>query len=341
MKIVVDVFGCDFPVEVIKGCVDAINGNVDASLILTGDSNFINSELAKYTFDKTKMEISDAKEIITNDDVPTTAIKTKKESSLVRALDIVKDNAEVVGMISAGNTGAILTGGVLKIGRIEGVLRPAVAPLLPTRIGGDVCLIDGGSNVDCRPEYLVHFALMGISYIRAVYGIENPRVGLVSIGTEDKKGNELTKQVFTLLKQLPINFLGNMEARDALSGNYDVLVCDGFVGNVLLKGVEGVASMAMGMLKESIMSSTSAKIGALFMKKALKKLKSAMDYKSRGGAPLLGIKKIIVKAHGSSKAISIESAIKQVVRMSKGNLVESIGSELNKFGGTEKTENAD
>lgn len=332
MKIVIDVFGGDnAPHEIVEGCIEVINNTDDISLILTGNSELIEAELKKYKFDRTKIELVNAMEVITNDDVPTVAIKTKKESSLVKALEIVKNDESVVGMVSAGSSGAVLTGGVLRVGRIKGIVRPALAPILPTKKGTDVCLIDCGANVDCRAEFLVHFALMGISYMKSVYGIENPRVALVSVGVEDKKGNELTKEVFPLLKALPINFVGNMEARDALTGDYDVLVCDGFVGNVLLKSTEGCASLIMTMLKRAIMSSSSAKFGSLFMKKAFKQLKNDMDYNTKGGAPFLGIEKIIVKAHGSSNSVAISAAILQVRKMAQGNLVENIKKELVKL----------
>lgn len=341
MKIVIDIFGGDnAPVEIVKGCVEAMEERPELEMIMTGDEAQIKAELDKYKLDPARVEIVDAKEVITNDDVPTTAIRKKKDSSLVKALDIVKNRADVVGMISAGSTGAVLSGAIFNVGRIEGVSRPALAPILPTKKGTEVCLVDCGANVDCRPEYLVQFALMGISYMRAVYGIENPRVGLVSVGVEDHKGNELTKEVFTRLKALPINFMGNMEARDALTGEYDVLVCDGFVGNVLLKSVEGTAGVVMSMIKKEIMSSASAKFGALFMKKAFKHLKYDMDYNTKGGAPFLGIEKIIVKAHGASNDVAIRAAVMQVMKMADGNLVQNIKNELKKLD-EQKADNAE
>ena len=218
------------------------------------------------------------------------------------------------------------------MGRLKGVGRPALAPLLPTKTGGNVCLIDCGANVDCRPEFLTQFALMGSCYMKAMFDMENPRVGLVSVGVEDKKGNELTKEVFKRLKELPINFVGNMEARDALTGEYDVLVADGFVGNVLLKSVEGTASMVMSMLKKAVMSSTSAKIGALFMKKAFKQLKHDMDYNTRGGAPFLGVEKVVVKAHGGSNDVAVKAAVLQTAKMADKKLIENISRELSVLG---------
>lgn len=332
MKIVVDIFGGDnSPQALVKGCVDAMKDVQDLCIVMVGDESKINEELKQYAYDTARVEIYDAKDVITNDDVPTTAIKTKKESSLVKALELLKSRDDIAGMVSAGSTGAVLTGGIFKVGRLKSVARPALAPILPTKPGGSVCLIDCGANVDCRPEFLTQFALMGSCYMKAVYGIENPRVGLVSVGVEDKKGNELTKAAFQQLKASPIHFVGNMEARDALSGNYDVLVCDGFVGNVLLKSVEGTAGMVMSMLKKAIMGSASAKFGSLFMKKAFKRLKTDMDYNTKGGAPFLGVEKIIVKAHGGSNDVAVKAAVLQVVKMAKNHLVENIKTEMEKL----------
>lgn len=332
MKIAVDVFGGDYaPQEIVKGLMPALNERKDLHLVLTGDEALIRRELEKYPHDTARVEVVHAPDVITNDDVPTVAIRSKKDSSLVRAMELVKNDDSIEGLLSAGSTGAVLTGGVLKIGRIKTVMRPALAPVLPTKTGGNVCLIDCGANVDCRPEYLVQFALMGTAYMRTVYGIRSPRVGLVSVGVEDKKGNELTKEVFRQLKALPINFAGNMEARDALTGEYDVLVADGFVGNVLLKTAEGTAMMVMSKLKQAIYASASAKFGALFMKKAFAELKSEMDYNTRGGAPFLGIEKVVVKAHGASNAVAIDAALRQVIRMAEGKLVQTIKDEMDKL----------
>ena len=327
MKIVLDTAACDQPEEVIRGAALSLQSDAKTELILVGDEEQINKVLALYNVDRTRLEIIDAKEVITNEDVPTVAIRRKTESSLVKAYEALKRD-DVMGMISAGSTGAVLSGSVLKLGRIRGIHRPALAQILPTVNGKEVCLIDCGANVDCRPEFLLEFALMGVSYMKAVYGIKEPRVGLVSNGVEDKKGNELTKAVFEGLKKLPINFVGNMEAREALSGNYDVLVCDGFVGNVLLKSVEGTAQLVMKTLKSAIMDDGLAKFGSLFMKKAFKSVKEQMDYQQKGGAPLLGVEKIIVKSHGASNAAAIQASIKQVKKMYDGKLIENIKSGL-------------
>ncbi len=332
MKIAVDAFGGDTsPYSQIKGGIDFLNETKDVGLVFTGDKEILERELSKYKYDSSRVFIEHAPEIISNEEAPTTAIRAKKDSSMVKAFDLLKEDAEVAGMISSGSTGAVLTGSVLKVGRINGVLRPALAPLLPTRGGGRVCLIDCGANVDSRPDFLVQFTLMAVCYMRSVYGIQNPRVGLVSVGVEDHKGNALTKEVFEQLKKLPINFKGNMEARDALTGEYDILVADGFVGNVLLKSVEGAAQMVMGELKSAIMASASAKFGALFMKKAFRKLKKSMDYNAYGGAPFLGINKVVVKAHGAANPEAVSAALRQVKKMIDADLAGGIKEELEKF----------
>lgn len=332
MKIAVDVFGGDFsPMAQVAGTVDFLNEQKDADIVFTGDKEKIEAELSKYKVDLSRITIEHAPEVITNDESPTSAIRAKKDSSLNRAFDLLKTDDSVQGMLSSGSTGAVLTGSVLKIGRIDGVLRPALSPLLPTRGGGKVCLVDCGANVDCRPDFLVQFALMAVCYMRAVEGLENPRVGLVSVGVEDHKGNALTKEVFEKLKALPINFLGNMEARDAVSGEYDILVADGFVGNVLLKSVEGTAQMVMGELKSAIKGSKSAMLGSLFMKKAFRNLKKSMDYNAYGGAPFLGVNKVVVKAHGASNPKAITAALRQVKKMINADLVGGIKSEMAKL----------
>lgn len=329
MKIVIDTMGSDNPEEVVRGSALFLQQNKETSLVLCGEQEYLNKILSEYNVDRSRLEIVDAKEVITNEDVPTVAIRKKADSSLIKSIEVLKRD-DVIGMVSAGSTGAVLSAGIFKLGRIKGIHRPALAPILPTlNSDREVCLIDCGANIDCRPEYLVEFALMGVSYMKSVYGIESPRVGLVSNGVEDKKGNELVKETFARLKQLPINFVGNMEAREALSGNYDVLVCDGFVGNVLLKSVEGTAKMVMKLLKNGIMNSLSAKIGyKLFMKGVFNELKDKMDYQKKGGAPLLGVEKIIVKSHGASNSSSIIASINQVIKMHNGNLVQNIKSSL-------------
>ncbi|MBO5344438.1 MAG: phosphate acyltransferase PlsX [Clostridia bacterium] len=258
--------------------------------------------------------------------IPTMAIRRKKDSSLVAALDILKNREDVIGMISAGSTGAVLAGGLFVVGRIDGVKRPALSPFMPTVNGGKVLLIDCGANVDCKPEYLQQFAIMGSIYVREMLGIEHPRVGLISNGVEDHKGNEQIHQTFELLKNTKeINFKGNMEAREMFSGEYDVLVCDGFTGNVAMKAAEGTLNTFMSVMKQEVKAgSLKTKIGALLMKKVFKNLKKRLNYTEVGGSPFLGINKILVKSHGSSKAKTIYSCVLQVIDIHNSNYIEKM-----------------
>ena len=329
MKIVVDIYGGDnAPDEILKGCVMALNSNREISLVMVGKESEMRSKLENENYDKSRVEFVDAPDVITCDDVPTTAIRTKKDSSLVRALEVTKDDPECVGMVSAGSTGAVLTGAFLKIWRIKGIARPALAPVLPTVEGGSVLLIDCGANVDCKPNMLEQFALMGNAYMKAVYNMESPRVGLLSNGTEDIKGNQLTKETFELLKNAPLNFVGNMEARDITSGKYDVVVCDGFVGNVALKASEGIAVMMLKMIKREVYSSLKTKLGGALLKGSFNKIRSLMDYNQSGGAPFIGVEKLVIKSHGSSKAQSICGSIMQVYNMHKNDLIGKIKAGL-------------
>ena len=327
MKFAIDVFGGDnAPGAVIEGCVLALDANNDFSLFLAGDEKKIRHELQKYKTDLSRIEIIDAPEIITCDEQPTLAIKRKKNSSMVKALELVAEK-KADCFVSAGSSGAILTGATLIVRRMKGVKRPALAPVLPTR-EGCVLLIDAGANTDSKPSYLQQFALMGKAYMQGVMNIENPRIGLINNGVEAEKGNELTKHTYKLLEQTPINFAGNCEAREILSGNYDVVVADGFVGNVVLKLLEGLAGTIFGMLKDELTSNTRVKIGALMSKPAFRSIKKKMDYSEYGGAPVLGIDGGIIKAHGSSNAKAIRSAINQARKYVIGNVNDSILSAI-------------
>lgn len=331
MKIILDAFGGDnAPVEIVKGAILSVNKLENVEIVLTGDKTKVENVLKENNYTGDKISVVDAPEIITNDESPTAAVRQKKNSSLVVGLDMLKENDDIVGMISAGSTGAVLTGALLRVGRIKGVSRPAVAPVLPNLAGGNTLLIDSGANVDCKPEYLAQFAVMGSEYMKAMYNIANPRVGLVSVGTEDHKGNNLTHEAFALLKNMPnINFVGNMEARDALSGNYDVLVCDGFVGNTLLKSTEGAIDCMNKLLKEEILNlGFKGKLGYLLLKKAFKRLKARLNYTTVGGAGLLGVQKLVVKSHGSSNAETIYSCVKQVVDLTNAKMMENLKENL-------------
>lgn len=329
MKIIVDCYGNDLGAKVaVEGACNAVNKDENLSIVLAGKKEELESILASQTCDKGRIEILPADEVISNNESPTEAVKTKTNSSLVRAFDELRHNDEIVGIVSCGSTGAVLTGAFLKIGRIKGISRPALCPIIPTKNGGKVLLVDSGANVDCKPINICHFAIMASSYSKAYLGVENPRVALLNIGTEDKKGNEFCHECFKLLKQMPINFVGNMEARDFLSGKYDIVVTDGFYGNILLKASEGAVGFAMGEVKQVIKKSFWAKVGALFMKGSLKQLKSRFNTNAYGGAVLLGVKKLVVKGHGASDALAFEKAIFQVKTLAEQKLCEKIKEQV-------------
>lgn len=330
MKFAIDVFGGDnAPTAIIDGCLDAIEKNDDFCLILTGDEQKIRNLLSDRTYDSTRIEIVHAPDIITCEESPTIAIKRKTESSLVKALRLVADG-EADCFISAGSSGAVLAGATLIVKRIKGILRPALAPVLPS-LKGPVMLIDCGANADCKPEYLVQFAVMGKAYMENVLGIENPRIGIISNGAEEGKGNELTKSAYALLKAADgINFIGNCESREVMSGDYDVVVCDGFVGNAVLKSMEGTIHALLTMLKAELTSRTLSKFGAAICKSSFRSLKAKMDYKEYGGAPLLGINGGIIKAHGSSDAKAISSAIEQARKLTLGSVTDKIAAAVSK-----------
>ena len=340
MKIVVDAFGGDnAPKEIVEGAVLALEKHPDLQLILCGDEKIITKLLNGRG--EGRVQILHAPDVITNDDTPTLAIRSKTNSSLVKAFDVLKENDDVIALVSAGSTGAILTGAIMKIGRIKGISRPALAPILPTKLSNkDVLLIDCGANVDCKQINLQHFALMGSAYYSILYGVDAPRVGLLSNGTEDHKGNELTKETFPLIKASSVNFIGNVEAREYMSGNVDVMVSEGFAGNVLLKGSEGAVAAVLSLLKHSIKSHLSSKIGALFMRKTFKELKNRMDVLGKhGGSPFLGCKKLVMKNHGSSSRINISSSIDQAILLHENKLIEKIETLLAKTNGVENAGN--
>ena len=327
MKIVIDAFGGDYsPEESVKGAITSVNLIPDVEIILTGDKEKIEEILKTENYSGDRIEIVHAPDVISNNESPTMAIRRKTESSLVKALTLLKERDDIIGMISAGSTGAVLSGGLFIVGRMQGVKRPALSPFLPTVTGGKTLLIDCGANVDCKPEYLQQFAIMGSIYVKAMLGIENPRVGLISNGVEEHKGNEQIHQTFELLKNTKdINFVGNMEAREMLSGDFDVLVADGFTGNVAMKSAEGTINAFMKMLKQEIgESGLKGKLGALMLKKVFKRMKARMNYTDVGGSPFLGLNKILIKSHGSSKARTIYSCVLQVLDIYKSNYIEKM-----------------
>ncbi|GAA3651633.1 phosphate acyltransferase PlsX [Asaccharospora irregularis] len=331
MRIVIDGMGGDnAPKSNVEGVVNAIKEyNVD--LIITGDKKLLEEEFSKYEFDRSKLEIVNTTEIIENEDKPVKAIRSKKDSSMVVALNLVKEG-RADAVISAGNTGALLAGGLFIVGRIKGIDRPCLCPAIPNVKRGMTIIADGGANADCKPKNLVEFAAMSDIYARKVLGHKNPKLALANVGIEEGKGNDLVKKSYEELKKLDLNFIGNIEARDVINAYTDIIVCDGFTGNILLKSAEGVAMSVMGLLKETFMSSTKGKMGALLLKEDLKKLKSFMDYSEYGGAPLLGVNGGVIKAHGSSNSLAIKNAIRQGIRFSEGNVIESIKEFIESYG---------
>ena len=336
LKILLDCLGLDKGYkEVVEAGIESVKKDKDIEVTFVGRVEEIISELKKYKYDENQIKIINAQEEISCNDIPTKAIKEKTNSSLVVGLENLK-NGDYDALISGGSTGAVLTGGFLKIGRIKGVSRPALCPMLPTIEGGKVMLMDCGANVDCKPINLCHFALMSHIYLKEIMGIKKPRIALLNNGTEENKGNELTKETYKLLKEMPINFIGNLEAKDFLSGKADVVICDGFAGNVLLKGTEGATKLVLNMLKSEIKKSFSCKIGAFFMKKAFKNMKKQLDINGQGGSMMLGLKKPLIKVHGSSSYKAIVGAINQAKEFKNSNILEKFESEFSKQVGVEE-----
>ena len=326
--IALDAMGGDYaPEQTVKGAVEAVNSSDEIRVILVGKQDMIAKELEKYEYAKEDIEVVHASEIIDMGDVPTVAIKDKKDSSLVVAMRLVREG-KADALVSAGSTGAVLVGGQLVVGRLKGIKRPPLAPFIPTTKVFSL-LIDCGANVDARPEHLVQFAQMGSIYYENVMGKKNPTVALLNIGTEEEKGNQLVKDTKPLMKECKnINYIGSVEARELVSGAADVIVCEAFVGNVVLKFFEGLALTLFGSLKEGLMSSTRTKLGALLVKPALKGLKNQFDTSSQGGAPLLGLKGLVVKAHGNSSSKEIEIALKQCISFKKQKINEKIKESI-------------
>ncbi len=320
--------GDNAPLEIVKGAVDAIKERKDIIVHLFGDQKQIEAELNKYTYPKDQVMITHTTEEISCDEAPAIAIKKKKDSSMVVGIKSVKTGG-CDAFISGGSSGAVLVGGQVLVGKTKGVKRAPLAPLIPTATGVSL-LIDCGANVDARPEHLVQFAQMGSIYMENVVGIKNPRVAIVNIGAEEAKGNALVKETYPLLKECPgINFIGSIEARDIPAGDADVIVTEAFVGNVILKLEEGLASTLLSKIKEGMMSTTRSKIGGLLVKPALKDTLKTFDATEYGGAPLLGLKGLVVKIHGSAKAKETKNAIFQCVAFKEQKINEKIQEYLN------------
>ena len=324
VKVALDAMGGDnAPAEIVKGAVWALEKQKNLQLFLVGDKNAIEDELSHFSYDKARVSIIHTTEVIEMAEPPVMAIRKKKDSSLVRCMNLVKEK-ECDALVSAGSSGAILVGGQVIVGRIKGVERPPLAPLIPTAKGASL-LIDCGANVDSRPSFLVQFAKMGSVYMENVVGIKNPRVAIVNVGAEEEKGNALVKETFPLLKNCTdINFIGSIEARDIPYGYADVIVCDAFVGNAILKTIEGVGGLILGEIKKGLMSNLKTKIGALLIKSSLKETLKKFDIAEYGGAPLLGLNGLVVKTHGSSKAQEICNTLIQCVTFKEQNINDKI-----------------
>jgi glycerol-3-phosphate acyltransferase PlsX len=327
LNIIVDAMGGDnAPNDIVKGCMKAIDEVEGFNVLLIGDAEKIYSILKENKFNTPRIEIIHASEVITNEDTPTKAIKQKKDSSMVSGLNLLNDDKGDV-FISAGNTGALMTGATLILGRIEGIDRPALAPIIPTKEGGAL-LIDAGFNTVCKPINYFQFGIIGSIYMREMFNIKNPTVGLINVGTEEKKGNETIKQAFNLLSESGLNFIGNIEGREIPEGEVNIAVCDGFVGNVLLKFLEGVGSFIYDGLRDVYSKNFFSKIASLMVKGELKKFKKTLDYEEYGGVPVLGINKTVFKCHGNSNVKSIKNTVIRAYHFAKSSIMEQIKKEI-------------
>ena len=320
--------GDNAPQCVINGAAEALRADGDLKITLGGPREEIEKLLTDMDDVRSRMAVDDCPEIITNHDAPVMAIRQKKQSAQVKGMLLVREGG-ADAFVSAGSTGATLAGGMFRLGRIEGVERPALAPLLPNG-KGYFCLIDCGANVDCLPQYLPQFGIMGAAYVKCVLDIRDPRVGLVNIGAESEKGNSLVKAAYPLMGKAPFRFVGNVEGRDITGDLADVVVCDGFSGNLILKFMEGVAGTLMDIIKKEMMADLRGKLGGLIARPAFRRVKKTMDYTEVGGAPLLGVKGVVVKAHGSSNAHAIACAVRQATTMKRKGLVDAIEKEIAK-----------
>ncbi|RCX21361.1 phosphate:acyl-[acyl carrier protein] acyltransferase [Fontibacillus phaseoli] len=325
MRIAIDAMGGDHaPKSSVEGALAAAREWSDANIILVGRKQDLEPLMINAP---SNLSIHHAEEVIDAEDEPVKAVRRKKDASMVVAGRMVREG-EADAMISAGNTGALMTTGLLVVGRMEGIERPALAPMIPTLDGRGVLALDLGANMDAKPEHLAQYGLMGSIYRQKVHGIAKPRVGLLNVGTEAKKGNELTKAAYPLLEEMPIEFVGNVEARDVLTGACDVLVCDGFAGNILLKTLEGTAGAMFSLLKQEFTKSLKNKLAAAVLMPSMRGLKQTLDYKEHGGAPLLGLSGLVVKGHGSSDGEAIKNAVRQARVAVQSRLTESLSEEI-------------
>ena len=333
MWVAVDAMSGDYgPASLVEGSVDAIN-QYGYSVVLVGDEEVLSEELLKYEYDPSKIRIVHAPEVIDMNDSPAVAVRSMPDSSIVQSVKLVADR-ECVGMFSPGNTGASMAASLLYLGRINGVQRPPIAVPLPQESGTPLLLLDGGANVDCKPEYLAQFAVMGEIYAREIFGINEPKIGILSNGEEDKKGNALSLKTFELLKKIPFKFIGNVEGRDLYGSGREVnvVVCDGFIGNIILKATEGLAKSIFNILKNNISESSIAKTGAFLLKPILKAMKKRMDYAEYGGAILLGVNGTCIIGHGSSSSLAVKNAIRVVIECARTEVNIRIEENLIKYG---------
>jgi glycerol-3-phosphate acyltransferase PlsX len=332
VRIAIDAMGGDFaPQEQVKGTVKAINEDKDLSVILCGDETQLKAELAKYSYDASRVEIVHTTEIITMEEEPAKAVKTKKDSSTVVAFRQLKEG-KADGLVSSGSTGAVLTAGVLTLGRIKGISRPALCPAIPNSRGGVTLLCDCGANLECKPNYLRDFAIMATAFAQAAHGMQSPKVGLLNNGTVDHKGLALQQETNALLKETPgIDYIGNVEGRDLMYGESDVVVSDGFTGNIAMKAVEGCGKTVSTVLKKEFKRNLFTKIRALFVKDILDKIKGSLDYEKVGGATLLGLPKVVVKGHGNSKELGFSVCIKLAAEAVRKDMVGKIENMLAKI----------
>lgn len=328
VNVCVDAMGGDnAPKEIVKGAVEAVCESGKVSVTLVGQEACIYDELKKYKYDENRVKVLNAEEVIDTNEPPVLAIRKKKDSSIVKGLNLVKEGT-CDAFVSAGSSGAVLAGGQVIVGRLKGVERPPLAPLIPTKKGVSL-LIDCGANMDARASFLVQFAKMGSIYMENIMGIKNPKVGLVNVGVEEEKGNALVKETYPLLKNCPdINFVGSVEARDIPNGDVDVIVCDAFVGNVILKMYEGVADALVSVIKKGLMSNLKSKIGALLVKPALKNTLKGFSLEDYGGALLLGLNGLVIKTHGSSKSVEVKNSVLQALAFVEQGINDKIKEKL-------------
>ena len=333
IKILVDCFGGDHcPEAPVQGALAALEKNPELHLLLTGDEALLQKELAGKTYDSGRLEIVHAPEVIGCDEKPTDVVRLKRNSSMMKAIILLRDREDIAGMVSVGSTGALVTGALVRLGRIPGIIRPAFCPILPTMDGGLVGICDSGANLTVTPAHLRQFAIMASLYMSQVYDVPKPRVALLNVGKEAEKGDEIRQETYKLLQETDcVDFVGNMESRDLLSGRYHVVVADGFSGNVLVKTTEGTALELLKKIKKDIYSRTLYKVGALLMKKMFQEEKAFMNYQNYGGSVLLGTSKVVVKGHGSSNAKAVEKCIEQAYKMETSGLSRQIEAAIAKY----------